>query len=102
MSFVSFISLYKWYVVGFYLTFISIMSFIITAYDKIAAKKWNQYRIPEATLFTLSALGGSVAMLVTMFMIRHKTRHKRFMLGIPFIIALQILAITLLIYFGII
>ena len=102
MSFVSFISLYKWYVVGFYLTFISIMSFIITAYDKIAAKKWNQYRIPEATLFTLSALGGSVAMLVTMLMIRHKTRHKRFMIGIPFIIAFQFTVIALLIYFGII
>jgi uncharacterized membrane protein YsdA (DUF1294 family) len=74
------------------------MSFLITAYDKIAAKKWNQYRIPEATLFALSTLGGSVMMLVTMLMIRHKTRHKRFMIGIPVIIAMQAALIAVLIY----
>ena len=98
MNLISFISLYKWYAVGFYLAFISVMSLIITVYDKIAAKKWDQYRIPEATLFTLSALGGSVVMLVTMLMIRHKTRHKRFMIGIPVIIAMQVALIAALIY----
>ncbi len=72
-----------------YLLVISLISFIVTCYDKIAAKKLPEHRTPEATLFMLSALGGSVAMLLTMLLIRHKTKHKRFMIGIPVIIAFQ-------------
>ena len=41
------------------------------------------------SLLLLSALGGSVAMYVTMLMIRHKTRHSKFMIGIPIIILFQ-------------
>lgn len=80
----------------------SVMAIIITAYDKIAAKKWQQYRISEATLLAISALGGSVAMLLTMLIIRHKTLHKKFMIGIPLIMALQISVVVALICFGII
>ena len=47
-------------------------------------------RTPEKTLLILSALGGSVAMLITMLLIRHKTKHVKFMLGIPIIIILQV------------
>lgn len=72
-----------------YLAAISFISFAVTCYDKIAAKKLPEHRTPEATLFMLSALGGSVAMLLTMRLIRHKTKHKRFMIGIPVIIMLQ-------------
>lgn len=72
-----------------YLLVISLISFIVTCYDKIAAKKLPEHRIPEATLFMLSALGGSIVMLPTMLLIRHKTKHKRFMIGIPVIIAFQ-------------
>ncbi len=72
-----------------YLAVISFISFTVTCYDKIAAKKLPEHRTPEATLFMLSALGGSVAMLLTMLLIRHKTRHKSFMIGIPAIIVLQ-------------
>ena len=59
-------------------------------------------RVREATLFAFSALGGSVAILITMLFVRHKTRHKRFMIGIPIIIAVQTAAISALVYFGII
>lgn len=72
-----------------YLAVISFISFTVTCYDKIAAKKLPEHRTPEATLFMLSALGGSVAMLLTMLLIRHKTKHKSFMIGIPAIIVLQ-------------
>jgi len=37
-------------------------------------------------------------MLLTMFAIRHKTKHAKFMVGIPFIITAQV-AIVLLILF---
>ncbi len=73
-----------------YLGVISLIAVIVTCYDKIAAKKLPKHRTPEATLFSISILGGSVAMYITMRLIRHKTLHKRFMIGIPLIIVLQV------------
>ena len=67
----------------------SLISIIVCIYDKIAAKHNPKHRTREATLLLLSALGGSVAMLITMLLIRHKTKHLKFMVGIPLIIALQ-------------
>ncbi len=72
-----------------YLALISLVAIVVTCYDKIAAKHRPRHRTPEATLLFISALGGSVAMLATMFIIRHKTKHAKFMVGIPVIIALQ-------------
>lgn len=73
----------------FYLVVISIIGVFVTIHDKIAAKK-NRWRVPEKTLFLISAFGGGLAVYVTMLLIRHKTKHKRFMIGIPVIIALEL------------
>jgi uncharacterized membrane protein YsdA (DUF1294 family) len=80
-----------------YLLIISIVSVCVTVYDKWAAKKRPKERTRESTLLLLSALGGSVAMLLTMYSIRHKTKHMKFMIGIPLIIAGQVAAIVALI-----
>ena len=72
-----------------YLWAISIISVVVCIYDKIAAKHNPKHRTREATLLLLSALGGSVAMFITMQLIRHKTKHVKFMLGIPLIIIVQ-------------
>ncbi len=48
------------------------------------------WRIPEAQLLLISALGGSVGMYLTMQAIRHKTQHPKFMIGIPAIMLLQL------------
>ncbi len=85
-------------VVIIYLAVISIASIIATAKDKSSARS-GKWRVPEKTLFILSALGGSVAMYITMKAIRHKTRHKRFMIGIPVIIALQVCLIGAIILY---
>jgi len=77
-----------------YLAGISVAAIITTIYDKAAAKL-DMYRIPESMLLAFSALGGSVAMLFTMLIIRHKTKHLKFMIGIPVIIIIQ--AVILLI-----
>jgi uncharacterized membrane protein YsdA (DUF1294 family) len=84
-----------------YIGIISIISIIVTVYDKIAAKHNPRHRTRERTLFLLSVLGGSVAMYLSMKLIRHKTRHKRFMIGIPVIIILQVGVLLLLWYFKI-
>ena len=81
-----------------YIAVMSIISIVVCIYDKIAAKHNPKHRTREATLLLLSALGGSVAMLLTMLLIRHKTKHKKFMIGIPLIIILQVtLAVALII-----
>jgi|GEM_PF-85755 len=56
-----------------------------------------QRRVPEKTLLIIAALGGSVAMLITMRTIRHKTQHMKFMLGIPAIIVAQCVLIVALV-----
>ena len=80
-----------------YLLAVNISSIIVCVFDKRCAVKSLQ-RVPEKTLFLLSVLGGSVGMLATMKIIRHKTLHKRFMIGIPIIILLQISAAAAVIY----
>ena len=78
---------------------ISVISVITTVYDKIAAKIAARHRVPEVTLLLLSILGGSLPMYITMQIIHHKTQHKKFMIGIPVILAIQTVLMILYFYF---
>ena len=78
-----------------YIIFISFVSVAVCCIDKISAIKGKR-RVSEKSLFILCFLGGSVAMYLTMRIIRHKTLHKRFMIGIPLIIVLQIIVLLIL------
>lgn len=80
-----------------YIITINMISCIICIYDKLMAK-WGKRRISERFLFTLCFLGGSIFMYITMRLIHHKTLHKRFMLGIPLIILVQIAIVLVVIY----
>lgn len=71
-----------------YAVIINIYAVFITVHDKHQAKK-HKYRVPEATLFATAALSGCIAMYITMRVIHHKTKHKRFMIGIPAIFILE-------------
>ena len=71
-----------------WLAAISLVAAAVTVSDKIRAKKHSR-RVPELTLFALAGLGGSVLMFLTMLLIRHKTKHVKFMLGLPIIMVLQ-------------
>ena len=85
-----------------YIALISLVSVIVCIYDKKISKKNRvELRTPEKTLLLLSALGGSVAMLITMLAIRHKTKHAKFMVGIPLIIVVQAAIIFALCHFGV-
>ena len=85
-----------------YIALISLISIIVCIYDKgISKKNKVELRVPEKTLMLLSAIGGSVAMYITMLLIRHKTKHVKFMLGIPLIIALHSAVVYLLFHFNI-
>lgn len=80
-----------------YFAAISIVSVVICCIDKINAKK-HKARVPESDLLLFSALGGSVFMLITMLIIRHKTKKPKFMVGIPAIIVLQALVAVLILF----
>ncbi len=83
-----------------YFAFISLVSVVICVYDKVISKKNRvELRIPEKTLLILSALGGSLAMYITMQIVHHKTKHKKFMIGIPVIMVIQIILVILYFYF---
>lgn len=79
----------------FYLLIINAAGFMLMLADKIKAKK-HLWRIPEATLLGVALLGGSVGCLVGMYSVRHKTKHLKFTLGIPLILAVQIIACVLI------
>lgn len=66
--------------------------------DKHKAKK-NKWRIPESTLMLTAALGGSVGSLIGMYTVRHKTKHPKFTVGIPLILALQIVLAVWIVVF---
>ena len=78
------------FILAIYLILINLIAVIVTIYDKLCAVK-RRWRVKESTLLLLSALGGSISMYITMLLIRHKTRHIKFMLGIPLIIIFQLL-----------
>ncbi|AIS52246.1 hypothetical protein TKV_c10720 [Thermoanaerobacter kivui] len=76
----------------FTLLTLNVFSFILMGIDKYKAthKLW---RIEEKTFFLLSLSGGSIGVLIGMYIFRHKTRHKLFTIGIPLIILFQSLLI---------
>jgi len=61
------------YLLWFYFGVINILSGIVFAYDKYAAKR-NRRRIPEITLHFLEMLGGVFINIILMYIIHHKNR----------------------------
>lgn len=78
----------------YYLAFINIVGFFIMLIDKKRAIK-KQWRISEKALIGVSIIGGSLGMLAGMNTFRHKTKHKKFTIGIPFILTIQLIIIGL-------
>ncbi|MBR6506883.1 MAG: DUF1294 domain-containing protein [Clostridia bacterium] len=73
----------------------SLLAVCLTVYDKYAAKR-KKARIPEKTLFITALFGGSLAMYITMLVIRHKTKHKRFMIGLPLMALAQAVLLAII------
>lgn len=75
--------------VSIYIILINLIAFVVFGIDKRKARK-GQWRVPESTLFILAIIGGSIGALLGMLVFRHKTKHRKFTIGIPLILALQI------------
>lgn len=78
-----------------YLIAMNAAGFFSMAVDKRKAIH-HAWRIPEKVLFLIAALGGSLGSLLGIYLFRHKTRHKQFVIGIPLIFMLQVLVIALI------
>lgn len=72
-----------------YFVSVNLIGFAFMGIDKYKAKK-RAFRIPEATLFIIAIIGGSIGSLLGMYAFRHKTRHRSFTYGMPFILLVQI------------
>ncbi len=76
-------------IVIFYLLAANLLTFVTYGVDKWKARH-NRWRIPEATLLLLAALGGSIGALLAMRVFRHKTQHKKFRYGVPALLLVQL------------
>ena len=76
----------------YYLIVINVVTFLVYGIDKWKAKQ-GSWRISEATLLILAAIGGSIGALLGMKVWRHKTQHKKFKYGLPLILIIQIILI---------
>ena len=82
-------------IIFLYAAVMSLITFAVFGIDKYKAIT-NRWRIPERTLFLLALLGGGAGAFLGMQVFRHKTRHKQFAIGIPLIMAVQVLLLWFL------
>lgn len=73
-----------------YLVIANLAAFLMYGADKRRAKK-NRWRISEKALIMVALIGGSVGALGGMYLFRHKTKHVKFIIGVPVILVIQIL-----------
>lgn len=78
-----------------YLLIMNALGLILMITDKHRARK-KLRRISEANLFTVAIAGGSLGSLAGMYMVRHKTKHPKFTIGMPVILCVHILLFVLL------
>lgn len=77
-----------------YLAAINVITFIMFGADKARAAK-GRWRISESALILAALLGGSLGALAGMRIFHHKTKHRKFTIGIPVILALQIILVVI-------
>lgn len=78
-----------------YLIVINLIGFYMMWSDKRRAK-WGKWRIPENTLFIVTALGGGIGTIAGMYTFRHKTKKLKFTIGLPTILILEIILVIYL------
>ena len=71
----------------------NLLAFALMGIDKAKAKS-GAWRIPEKTLFLVTALFGGLGGTLGMKVYRHKTKHWYFKWGFPALLAVQIVLLA--------
>lgn len=87
----------KYIVTCVYLIIMSIIGCGVMVVDKRRAIK-DKWRVSETSLFTIAAIGGGVGCIIGMFAMRHKTKHKKFVIGMPLLTVVTTLIIFAIVY----
>ena len=82
-------------IVVLYIGLINLSAFGAFWFDKRAAEG-GRYRVPERTLLTLAAVGGTFGAIAAQQLFRHKTRKEPFRTILWLIAAVQALLLALL------
>lgn len=72
-----------------WLVFINLLAFVLFGLDKWKARR-GAWRISENALMLSALLGGSLGALAGMRVFHHKTRHKKFTVGVPALLVLDV------------
>ena len=72
-----------------YLLIMNAAGVLVMTADKLFAKS-GAWRVPERSLLGIAAIGGSIGVWLAMYTVRHKTRHAKFVIGVPLILVCQI------------
>lgn len=80
-----------------YLLMVNLIGFFMMWSDKRRAK-WGKWRIPEQTLFIVTALGGGIGTIAGMYTFRHKTKKLKFTIGLPALVILEIVALIYIMF----
>ena len=78
-----------------YLLMVNLIGFLMMWSDKRKAKK-GKWRIPEQTLFIVTAIGGGIGTIAGMYTFRHKTKKLKFTIGLPVLLILEIILVIYL------
>lgn len=84
-------------VILLYLLIVNAAGFLVMTADKLYAKT-NAWRVPENNLLGIAAVGGSIGVWIAMYTVRHKTKHKKFVIGVPLILVCQISLVLYLLF----
>lgn len=76
-------------VILIYLFIMNAAGFLVMTADKLFAQS-GAWRVPERSLLGISVIGGSIGVLLAMYTVRHKTKHAKFVIGVPLILTVQI------------
>ena len=87
----------SWLIIAVYLAVTNLIGLVLMGIDKAKAKR-RKWRIPEATLFLVATIGGSIGSILGMYIFRHKTKHLTFTIGMPVILLIQIITACILEY----
>lgn len=75
---------------------ISLTGTLLMIIDKSLAVSHQKKRISERTLILTAACGAALSMWITMYLIRHKTKHIKFVAGLPVLAGVHLLLLIFL------